>query len=63
MDSDADGIHAAALPQIFFHDCMPVLLEQGRLLKDRQACFTNSDFSFIAPKLSSLQSMSWSPSS
>ncbi len=32
MDPDADGIHAAALLQIFFHDCMPVLLEQGRIV-------------------------------
>jgi DNA gyrase/topoisomerase IV subunit B len=32
MDPDADGIHTAALLQIFFHDCMPVLLEQRRIL-------------------------------
>jgi DNA gyrase/topoisomerase IV subunit B len=32
MDPDADGIHAGALLQIFFHDCMPVLLEQRRIL-------------------------------
>lgn len=32
MDPDADGIHVAALLQIFFHECMPTLLEQGRVL-------------------------------
>ncbi|MCU0760912.1 MAG: toprim domain-containing protein [Steroidobacteraceae bacterium] len=32
MDPDADGIHAGALLQIFFHECMPVLLEQRRIL-------------------------------
>jgi DNA gyrase subunit B len=32
MDPDADGIHAGALLQIFFHECMPVLLEQRRIV-------------------------------
>lgn len=32
MDPDADGIHAGALLQIFFHECMPTLLEQQRVL-------------------------------
>ena len=31
LDPDADGIHASALLQIFFLQCMRVLLEQGRV--------------------------------
>lgn len=31
MDPDADGIHAGALLQIFFHDCMPALLDRHRV--------------------------------
>ena len=31
MDPDADGIHAGALLQIFFHDVMPTLLTQQRV--------------------------------
>ncbi len=31
MDPDADGIHAGALVQIFFLQCMRSLLEQGRV--------------------------------
>jgi DNA gyrase subunit B len=29
MDPDADGIHTAALVQLFFMRCMPTLIEQG----------------------------------
>lgn len=32
MDPDADGIHAGALLQIFFHEYMPTLLERQRVL-------------------------------
>jgi DNA gyrase subunit B len=31
MDPDADGIHAAALMQIFFYRCMPALLDAGQI--------------------------------
>jgi DNA gyrase subunit B len=31
LDPDADGIHAGALLQIFFHQCMRTLVEDGRV--------------------------------